>query len=105
MVACTTQGLAYPHVHVVSVRAQGVTCQRACAIAALVASDVAHGRAVAVSGAAGFSMSTESCTGCKTTTSFSITYPHGSVTVNIIGGAGTSAPAPMLPGGGSGPIV
>ena len=50
-------------------------------------------------------MSEESCTGCKTTTSVSISYPSGKVTVSIRGGSGASGGSfggggGLLPSGG-----
>ncbi len=66
---------------------------------------------MSVSGARGFAMNEESCTGCKTTTSVSIQYARGKITVAIRGGsASTGGPAPIVPAfpgipSGSGTVV
>jgi hypothetical protein len=100
--SCSTHGLSSAGLKVVAIHAQGMTCASARSIAARVARDLAHGAAVSVPGAAGFAMSQQSCTGCKTTTSISITYPRGKVTLNITGGSGSTGPTrgarPETPG-------
>ena len=95
--ACNTHGLAVSGFRVVGLHAQGLPCTKARTVAGLVTRDLAHGRPVSVSGADGFAMNQQSCTGCKTTTSVSISYPSGKVTVSIRGGSGSSG---SLGGGG-----
>ncbi len=96
--ACSTHGLAISGFRVVGLQAQGIACTKARSVAGLVTRDLAHGRPVSVLGADGFAMNQESCTGCKTTTSVSISYPSGKVTLSIRGGSGAAAGS--LGGGG-----
>jgi hypothetical protein len=120
--ACSTHGLRFPaaksaKLSVVSLRSQGVSCKSARKVASRVAEDLLHGRTVSVSGAIGFGMTEESCSGCGgTTTSVSISYRHGKVTVSLRGAGSTGGggvipfpttpfPAPTAPSGGSGTIV
>ena len=68
-----------------------------------VAKDLLHGNGISISGAVSFGMTEESCTGCGgTTTSVSIAYPHGEVTVSLRGSGnatgGGTIPMPTLPG-------
>ncbi|HEY4346044.1 MAG TPA: hypothetical protein VGM80_00515 [Gaiellaceae bacterium] len=119
---CSTRGLQFPaaksaKVKVVSLRAEGLPCSTARTIATRVARDVLQGKGITVSGAVGFGISQESCTGCGgTTTSISISYPHGKITVSLRGGGiaggfgGGTTPTPGIPslpspGGGSGPVI
>jgi hypothetical protein len=100
--SCSTHGLGAAHTRVVAVHVQDMSCTRARSLAGRIAKDLATGRPVSVSNAAGFGTSTESCAGCKTTTSVQITFARGSVTVDISGGSGSSS----VPGGsGGGTIV
>ena len=89
--SCSTHGLAVSGVRVVGLQVQGVPCSKARTVAGTIAHDLAHGETVSVSGAQGFAMNEESCTGCKTTTSVSISYPRGKMTVAIRGGSGRRA--------------
>jgi hypothetical protein len=70
-----------------------------------VAADLAHGRSVSVTGSVGFGMSQQTCSGCKTTTTITITYPHGSLAISLRGGSGANSTAPVpsfgSPGGGA----
>lgn len=95
--SCSTNGLAVSGIRVVGLHVEGVPCSKARTVAGTIAHDLAHGQAVSVSGAQGFSMNEESCTGCKTTTSVSIEYARGKITVAIRGGSGAA--------GGGGPVV
>jgi hypothetical protein len=108
--SCSTHGLAVSSVRVVRLQVQGVPCSRARTVAGTIAHDLAHGETVSVSGAQGLAMSEESCTGCKTTTSVSISYPSGKVTVSLRGGSGSSAGSfggggGLPPSSGSGTVV
>lgn len=103
--SCSTRGLGAGHMHVVSVHVQDVSCSTARSLAGRIAKDLATGRPVSVPDASGFGMSTESCTGCKTTTSVQVTFVRGSVTVELSGGSGSSSPAPSVPGGSGGTVV
>ena len=110
---CSTHGLRF-QAHgkpaagysVVALRAHGVPCTKARSVATRVAQDLLHGNGISISGAVSFGMTEESCTGCGgTTTSVSIAYPHGQVTVSLRGsgsgsGSGGTAtiPMPTLPG-------
>jgi hypothetical protein len=42
-------------------------------------------------------MSQQTCSGCKTTTSVTITYPHGSLAISIRGGSGRTGPSTTIP--------
>ncbi len=109
--SCSTHGLAVSGVRVVGLQVQGVPCSKARTVAGTIAHDLAHGRSVSVSGARGFAMNEESCTGCKTTTSVSISYAHGKITIAIRGGSGAAGGAspvvPAFPGvpDGSGTVI
>jgi len=106
--SCSTNGLSVSSVRVVVLRAEGVSCTAARKVAGSVAVDVAHGRTISIAGSIGFGMSEQSCTGCRTTTKVSVTYPHGSITVGLSGGSEPSEPPPEpIPsfGGGSGAVV
>ena len=94
--ACSTHGLAFSSVRVVGLHADGVACLRARGLAGQIARDLLHGRSIAISGAESFGVSQQACTGCKTTTSVSITYAAGEVTVALRGGSGAAA-APSIP--------
>jgi hypothetical protein len=96
--SCSTHGLTASSVRVVELRVHGVTCSQARKVAGGLASDLAHGRTVSVSGAESFSMSQATCTGCKTTTSVSIGYRSGTMIVSLRGGSGpSSGTVPTLP--------
>lgn len=109
--SCSTHGLAISGVRVVGLRVEGVPCAKARTVAGTIAHDLAHGKSVSVSGAQGFAMNEETCTGCKTTTSISIQYAHGKITVSIRGGSGSvggvSPVVPTFPGvpNGSGTVI
>ena len=114
--ACSTRGLAFSSIRVVGLTAEGVGCPRARGIAGEIAQDVLHGRGISVTGAESLSYSQASCTGCRTTTSVSVTYAGGQVTVSVRGGrAGATAPSspsfpaaptfPSIPSGQPGPVV
>jgi hypothetical protein len=114
--ACSTRGLAFSSIRVVGLTAEGVGCPRARGIAGEIAQDVLHGRGISVTGAESLSYSQASCTGCRTTTSVSVTYAGGQVTVALRGGtAGATAPSPpsfpapptlpSVPSGQPGPVV
>ena len=105
--ACSTHGLSFSShgrpasgYNVVALRAQGLSCTTARTVASRVAQDLLQGRGISVSGAVGFGMTEQSCTGCGApTTSVSISYPHGTITVSLRGaGSGSPAPTPPLPG-------
>jgi hypothetical protein len=97
--ACSTQGLSFSTVHVVGLHADGVACLRARDLAGQIARDLLQGRSIAISGAESFGVSQQTCTGCKTSTSVSITYAAGEVTVALRGGSGGAAvpSTPTLP--------
>jgi hypothetical protein len=107
--ACSTHGLTFSsHVRpasaysVVALRAHGLPCATARTVASRVAQELLHGQGISVSGAVGFGMTEQSCTGgCGApTTSVSISYPHGTITVSLRGaasGSGGTTPAPTLP--------
>jgi hypothetical protein len=111
--SCSTHGLAVSGIRVVGLHVQGVSCPKARTVAGTIAHDLAHGETVSVSGAQGFAMNEESCTGCKTTTNVSIQYVHGKVTVAIRGGSGSAGAGmtgPVMPTvpdvpGGSGTVI
>jgi hypothetical protein len=109
--SCSTHGLAFSPVRVVGLHADGVSCGTARGVAETIARDLVRARPLSVSGAEGFSMSQSSCTGCQTTTSVSITYADGRVTVTIRGGGqgSTTVPAmpafPSIPSGPPGAVV
>jgi hypothetical protein len=98
---CSVQGLAVSSVHVIGLRAQGLSCLSARTVAGRVAADLAHGRSISISGSVGFGMSTSMCTGCRTTTTVTITYPHGSLAISLRGGSGGVAPGTPIPSFGS----
>ena len=102
---CSVGNLGASSVHVVQLRATGIACVQARRVAGHIASDLAHGRSVSVSGSVGFAMSQQTCTGCKTTTTVKITYPHGSLAISLRGGSGANSTAPVpsfgSPGGGN----
>ncbi len=107
---CSTHGLSFSGVRVVSLQVQGLSCSAARSVAGKVAHDVLHGRPISVASAAGLSVSEESCTGCRTTTDVAIAYRRGKVTLALRGGAGMPASAPSIPGpafspGSTGPVV
>jgi hypothetical protein len=96
--SCSTNGLSVAPVRVVLLRAEGVSCTSARKVAGSVARDVAYGRTISIAGSIGFGMTEQSCTGCRTTTRVSVTYPHGSITVGLSGGSGPSeAPPEPIP--------
>jgi hypothetical protein len=99
--SCSIRGLGVASVHVVGLSAEGVSCTSARTIAGKVAADLAHGRSISIPGSVGFGMSQQTCTGCKTTTSISVTYPHGKVTVSLTGGTGSTGPTTPMPSFGS----
>jgi hypothetical protein len=96
-VSCGTEGLAVSGARVLGLHAQDVSCPKARIVAGTIVHDLARGRAVSVNGAQGLAMNEESCTGCKTTTSVSIQYRRGKITIAIRGGSGST--------GGSVPVV
>jgi hypothetical protein len=96
--SCSTHGLAFSTVRVVGLEVRGVACSKARAVAGAIAHELARGRPVSVDGAEGLSLSEESCTGCKTTTSVSIRYGRGQIAVSIRGGSGASGTPPLVPG-------
>jgi hypothetical protein len=106
-VTCSIRGLDVAPVHVVALHVQGMSCTSARTVAGKVATDLAHGRSVSVPGSVGFGMSQQSCTGCKTTTSVTITYPHGSLAISLRGGSGanSTAPAPSFGSSGGGTVI
>jgi hypothetical protein len=95
--ACGTRGLTFSTVRVVALSVRGLRCSAARAVAVKVVHELGHGQPVSVTGEEGVSTSQSTCTGCKTTTSVSIQYPHGRLTISLLGGSGTSSatvPAP-----------
>jgi hypothetical protein len=102
---CSVEKLGASSVHVVQLQATGIACVQARRVAGDIASDLAHGRTVSVSGSVGFAMSQQTCTGCKTTTTVTITYPHGTLAISLRGGSGSNSTAPVpsfgSPGGGT----
>jgi hypothetical protein len=102
---CSVDKLGGTSVRVVQLRATGIACVQARKVAGLVAADLAQGRSVSVTGSVGFGMTQQTCTGCKTTTTVTITYPHGSLAISLRGGSGANPTAPMpsfgSPGGGT----
>jgi hypothetical protein len=110
--ACSTKNIALPQGYrLVRVQAVGLSCTRARSVARTVASQLHRRGAVDIPGVAGFAMSTETCTGCGSTTQVSVSYPSGAkVTVSLKGLAGTlpsptpvPAPTPLpLPSPGPG---
>jgi len=102
---CSVEKLGASSVRVVQLRATGIACVQARRVAGQVAADLAHGRSVSVTGSVGFGMTQQTCTGCKTTTTVTITYPHGSLAISLRGGSGANSTAPVPsfgpPGGGS----
>jgi hypothetical protein len=104
--SCSTSGLAVvgAHYKVVSLTASGLPCAKARSVAQTVASELAHGRPLALlGGVEGFSMNTTMCGGCKTTTQVALTYATGKITISL-GGKPSSSPTPFLPDPGR-PIV
>jgi hypothetical protein len=99
--SCSIRGLGVASVHVVGLSVEGMSCTSARTIAGKVAADLAHGRSISIPGSVGFGMSQQTCTGCKTTTSISVTYPHGKLTVSLTGGTGQTAPTTPMPSFGS----
>ena len=102
---CSVVKLGASSVHVVQLQASGIACVQARRVAGHIASDLAHGRTVSVTGSVGFAMSQQTCTGCRTTTTVTITYPHGSLAISLRGGSGSNSTVPVpsfgTPGGGS----
>jgi hypothetical protein len=100
---CSVEKLGASSVRVVQLRATGIACVQARKVAGRIASDLAHGRSVAVTGSVGFGMTQQTCTGCKTTTTVTISYPHGSLAISLRGGSGsnTSPAMPTIPSFGS----
>ena len=102
---CSVEKLGAPSVRVVQLQATGIACAQARRVAGQVAADLAHGRSVSVTGSVGFGMTQQTCTGCKTTTTVTITYPHGSLAISLRGGSGANPTAPVpsfgTPGGGT----
>jgi hypothetical protein len=112
---CGTHGLSF-ELHgskqrytVVGLHAQGVGCATARGVAARVAEDLLRGRGISISGAVGFAMTQQSCTGCGAgTTSVSISYPRGKITLSLRGSGSSTLPAPTpgLPSTGQpGPVI
>jgi nicotinamide mononucleotide (NMN) deamidase PncC len=83
----------------VHLQATGVSCAKARSIARTVAGQLHRQGGISISGIAGFSMSTQTCTGCGTTTQVSLSYASGGrVTVSLRTSA-TPGPVPF-PGSG-----
>jgi hypothetical protein len=93
---CSTHGLAFSSVRVVGLHVDGVACLQARDLAGQIARHLLHGRSIPISGAESFGVSQQACTGCKTTTSVSVTYAAGEVRVALQGGSGAAA-APSIP--------
>jgi hypothetical protein len=100
--SCSIRGLGVASVRVVGLRVEGMSCTSARKIASKIASDLAHHRSISFPGSVSFGMAQQSCTGCRTTTSISVAYPHGKVTVSLRGGGGGTLPAPSFGATGGG---
>jgi hypothetical protein len=103
--SCSTRGLAVSSVRVVGLSVRGLSCSSARGVAVKIVRELGHGQPVSVSGDEGFSMSQSTCTGCKTTTSVSIQYPRGTLTISIRGGKGSSTTMPTLPSSASTSVI
>jgi hypothetical protein len=106
--SCSIRGLASAGrgahgLRVVFVHAHGVSCSTARSVAVKVAHAVATGGMISIPGSVGLGMTQSSCTGCKTTTQVSITFPRGMVTVGLT--AATGAPGAQPSGGSPGPVI
>jgi hypothetical protein len=83
---------------IVRLSVSGVSCTKARSIARSVAGDLHRNGSIDVPGVAGFSMSTETCTGCATTTQISLSFPTGAqLTISLRRAGGTSAPSSPTP--------
>jgi len=96
--ACSANGVAAGSYRVIHLTAVGISCAKARSVAATVAHQLAGKGVVDVPGVAGFSMSTRSCTGCRTTTEIAVIYPSGGkVTISLAGHAVSIAPPSLIP--------
>jgi len=83
---------------IVRLAVSGLSCAKARSIARSVASDLHRNGDIDVPGVAGLSMSTETCTGCATTTEISLSYPSGGkVTISLRSARGKAAPSSPAP--------
>jgi hypothetical protein len=112
--ACSTRNLGIPGGYqLVRVQAVGLSCARARSLARTVASQLHRDGTIEIPGVAGFSMSTQTCTGCGSTTQVSLSYPSGAkVTLSLKDARPASAPTPgatpaplPLPSPGPGPLT
>jgi hypothetical protein len=98
--ACSIHGLTVSSVRVVGLSARGLSCSAARGVAVKIVRELGRGQPISVTGDEGFSMSQSTCTGCKTTTSVSIQYPRGTLTISIRGGSGSNSTTVPLPSAG-----
>ena len=113
--SCSTHGLAVSGIRVVGCTYRASPARRRATVAGSRSPTTSRTErpGVRMSGAQGFAMNEESCTGCKTTTNVSIQYVHGKVTVAIRGGSGSAGAGmtgPVMPTvpdvpGGSGTVI